>query len=259
MWRADSLEKTLMLKKMEGKRIRGQQRMKLLDGITDSMDMSLSKLLEILKDREGWQIVVHGVAKSWTWLNYWTTTTKKRKADEAVISAEAWWEKPGFDTIIGAATEQMSILPSPSNSDAWKCQANWQAEVKWGTEKYGSRLCFINFCEHWISKYWPIATRWYTGFGFYKPFWFYKCFYLGLSQCLSGKESACNAGDPVWSLSGEDPLEESIAIHSTILAWRIPWTEEPGRLQSVGSQKVGQTEVTEHSHTRLYLKMLYFL
>ena len=55
-----------MLKKMEGKRIRGQQRMKLLDGITDSMDMSLSKLLEILKDREGWQIVVHGVAKSWT-------------------------------------------------------------------------------------------------------------------------------------------------------------------------------------------------
>ena len=62
----DSLEKTLMLKKMEGKRIRGQQRMKLLDGITDSMDMSLSKLLEILKDREGWQIVVHGVAKSWT-------------------------------------------------------------------------------------------------------------------------------------------------------------------------------------------------
>ena len=66
MGRANSLEKTLMLKKMEGKRIRGQQRMKLLDGITDSMDMSLSKLLEILKDREGWQIVVHGVAKSWT-------------------------------------------------------------------------------------------------------------------------------------------------------------------------------------------------
>ena len=56
----------LMLKKMEGKRIRGQQRMKLLDGITESMDMSLSKLLEILKDREGWQIVVHTVAKSWT-------------------------------------------------------------------------------------------------------------------------------------------------------------------------------------------------
>ena len=55
-----------MLKKMEGKRRRGQQRMKLLDGITDSMDMSLSKLLERVKCREGWQTVVHGIAKSWT-------------------------------------------------------------------------------------------------------------------------------------------------------------------------------------------------
>ena len=133
MRRADSLEKTLMLGKIEGKRRSGQQRMRLLDGITDSMDMSLSKLREMVKDREAWRTAIHGVEKNQTGLSY-QTATRRWKILKVLITRKKmcisvwWWMWTGFIVVITSQSIQTSnpyVVPETNRNVLYRLYLNF--------------------------------------------------------------------------------------------------------------------------------------
>ena len=274
MGRANSLEKILILGKTEGRRRWRQQRMRWLDGITASRDMSLGKFQYMVKDREAWHAVVHGVAKNQTWFCDWTAPEEKN-------IFHCWWRTGEEIKWRGApGSFRRFVFPVPVVFLGQPVGFKFRHVVKgclhfsaWGETKG----VFTVFSSLVISLN-PVFVSIYS-------------YLKGFPGSSAGKESACNAGDPgwipelgrsseegigyplqcswaslvaqmvenlsamlkpwVWSLGWEDSLEEGMATHSSILAWRIPWTEELGGLQSTGSQSRTWLSTAQHTYLKL--------